>query len=436
MTKHFRWHREFDGPFILRKFEGFRSVKDKQVTFDAYQHEFWKPILSSAIKASTDVGQLKALVLSKAMADPTLDLGDSEAFLEACEARLTALRSEGFKDYMVFFRITYVGPRPFRTLQDGTTCVVWKPSASSAAYKRARRERRKDEDVEHLVKQSKADWSEDKATDVLVHVKALSAHHAHDIAADAFDCLRGLMNFFVNRQRTVNPFGALSGGPTHAVNRFRTAPYQTVHNSDGSLAVKTIWYEPRFSHERPSIKFSQPLTVHGNIIRKWWKKIVQGQLREHLVEGYIRYGRSLDNHDQAVALTQLWSTLEMLMGYPRHDAVVSRTIKLFDEETIARQLVEHIRLRRNESVHTGQAPEFLEADTILTHADHLVRRALTFFTMESGLFKSTREALNFLDLSLDIRDLKKQKVLIEGFIKYRGKEGPWRERKKRTKKTA
>jgi hypothetical protein len=77
---------------------------------------------------------------------------------------------------------------------------------------------------------------------VRVHAKARSPFESVDNALDALDLTRGILNWFENRR---NYFRISSGSPI-AVNPILLGPYHTVHNSDGSKAIDTWWYEPSY----------------------------------------------------------------------------------------------------------------------------------------------------------------------------------------------
>jgi hypothetical protein len=55
------------------------------------------------------------------------------------------------------------------------------------------------------------------------------------------------------------------------MNRFRRGPLHTVHKHDGSLATETLWYEHRWLHNAPTIKFSDPPDYRRSV-QRWWKK--------------------------------------------------------------------------------------------------------------------------------------------------------------------
>jgi hypothetical protein len=320
----------------------------------------------------------------------------------------------------------------FNEIIDNDIRIVWDPPKRSRIYRLALAARTAD-----TLKNVKANCGvcdEDKGlTTVLIFVRALNSLIAHEMAVDALDALRGIINLLINAQRTINPMPALSSAPPHAINRIRRAPYETVHKSDGTLAVEMVWYEARWTHNSKPIAFIEPISKHRKVILRWWRNMKRSPMAELLSEGYVRYCRALDNHDRDVSLMECWSALEMLLGTYKNDELVSRVVRLFEDEAISKQLAEHIRVRRNATVHAGSGPEHLEADTIVMQAQRLVARTLTFLTNEAKPFKTQKEIYQFLDLPMNSKELERQKTLISEFLAYRRNEGRWKQKEKRRK---
>jgi hypothetical protein len=152
----------------------------------------------------------------------------------------------------------------------------------------------------------------------------------------------------VNSNNGINPFARIAH--PHAVNRFRNGPYRTVHNLDGSLATGTLWYEVRWAHETPSVKFDGADKVRKNL-KTWWNRLQQNPLKNHIKQGLLRYCRALDMHEADPSLTEMWGALESLTGTQREkgDLTVDRIAQLFLDRDNARQIANHIRVQLDRS---------------------------------------------------------------------------------------
>jgi len=117
----------------------------------------------------------------------------------------------------------------------------------------------------------------------------------------------------------------------------------------------------------------------------------------------------------------MWGALENLTATEKSTNViaVNRVIRLFKNENDARQIAQHLRLRRNATVHTAQSPGSEEAETIIWQAEQLVSKLLFFYIRTGNRFRNQRELIEFLDLPLDTDVLVRRKQIIQHFIKYR-----------------
>ena len=134
-----------------------------------------------------------------------------------------------------------------------------------------------------------------------------------------------------------------------------------------------------------------------------WAKLQRSPLKSHIKQGLLRYCRALDLHDAEPSLTEMWGALESLTGTQREkgDLTVDRTVQLFIDREEARLVANHIRVRRNSTIHAARTLEQREADAILVHAETLASRVLFFCLEEGKRFTDRYELYNFLDLKLD-----------------------------------
>ena len=82
--------------------------------------------------------------------------------------------------------------------------------------------------------------------------------------------------------------------------------------------TETFWYENRWLHEMPSVKFNTRGTEKFRKNQQaWWTKLQQSPLKNHIKQGLLRYCRALDLHDAEPLLTEMWGSLESLTGTQR-----------------------------------------------------------------------------------------------------------------------
>jgi hypothetical protein len=414
-TRRFEWRNGFDSSLILAKFASIRKIDNsRSCSFDAFEYAFWLPILKTAINAESNIGSLADRCIRSALSDAKLTLNNPATFLERCERAYDKLATPQKTKFVVYSTVTYTGQKPINWLKLGDIRIQWQPSEKSKFSRTSLKAR---ESLSHLLKSRRVSNQTNGLTVVLVHLSAQNANEAQQRATDAFDLVRGLLNLLVNSSRSINPFAELT--PPHAINRFRRGPFHTVHKQDGNLALEMFWYQPRWEHEHQSVKFKDVESYRRSVV-KWWEKIERNPLRNHIRSGLLRYCRALDQHEFDAALLEMWGALEFLTGTQneKYDVTVSRIERLFKDREDARLIANHVRIRRNLSIHAAKSLEVSESDAVLMHADILVRQILFFCIRESGRFSNKDELFEFLDVSYDERAFKRKIRLSKFFFEY------------------
>jgi hypothetical protein len=190
----------------------------------------------------------------------------------------------------------------------------------------------------------------------------------------------------------------------------------TLHLPDGSPAVEDFWFEPGFK-EAKIFRPNRPDVLQKN--SKWaLRQIHFSKYREELSGALLRYVRAFDESDANTAFIRLWGALESLStsGGGNNDSVVSRCSALFRDSDFHHQVLEHLRVYRNASVHSGE-----ESDNarINCYQLQLYFENLVWFHLRSAkFFDSLDEAKSFLDLPMDRQQLQRQANLIRKAQKF------------------
>jgi hypothetical protein len=104
----------------------------------------------------------------------------------------------------------------------------------------------------------------------------------------------------------------------------------------------------------------------------------------------------------------------------KYDLLIDRMTRVFLDHDDARAIANHLRVRRNQTVHSRHNIG-REALVILYQIEMLASQIL-FFCMENrAQFKNHNELCNFLDLSLDQKQLRRQQELTKYFIAYQNR---------------
>jgi hypothetical protein len=232
-------------------------------------------------------------------------------------------------------------------IADDNARIYWQPSLHGDFMRKARKAQ---EAQEFHRKANKVAAEDDTLCPILVHVSAFDAFDAFERANDYVDRFSGMLNLLINTGNSINPFGRLSA--PHAVNRFRRGPFHSIHHPDGSLATETFWYEPRWAHNAPSVKFKDP-PDYKRSLQRWWRKPQANPMREFISDALLRYCRALDLHEADASFLGMWQVLEKVTGTDKYDLLIDRLVRLFRDKEDALEIANDVRLRRNQTVHSA-----------------------------------------------------------------------------------
>ena len=215
---------------------------------------------------------------------------------------------------------------------------------------------------------------------------------------EALDYIRGLWNFSLNRR---TDWRFQSGPVYQPVNDIRLAQVHTLHDLQGQPIDDSYWFEPFFVPARmpPNQRLGWPA------IRREERQIRAAVKRSNYPDdircAFIRYTRALDTPDFESSYLKLWSLLEFLSGTVngRNEDLIRRCVFLYEDRELARQVLEHLRDRRNVNVHAGRASYQLES--LVFQAKRFVERLMVFHLVNGKKFRSIADAGTYLDLSTD-----------------------------------
>lgn len=280
---------------------------------------------------------------------------------------------------------------------------------------------RKDIKITPLDMKLHLELSSKNYTNILIYIKAKEPNWAVEHATQCLDIYRGILSLYIN-------YASEFGSEWSPINRIRLGSIYTVHNKNGELHEEgRYWFEPNYMYTEP---ISLP-TSRQRSLKSYFKymhtAIRKAKYKSNLEDAVVRYVRALDEKDQNVAFLQIWGALESLLSYGEgnNSKLPARGAFLFPESEYHEQILEHLRLYRNESVHAGTRNA--DVKEYCYQAQFYFRQVLFFYIKESGLFGTIQEANEFLDLPKDMQKLKEklnsinaQRKLIEKAIKFKG----------------
>lgn len=259
--------------------------------------------------------------------------------------------------------------------------------------------------------------SSTKYLTIKVRTNGRSVSEATGKALHAITLLRGLWTLFA----TLGSWKIqLAGVPKREpIGVIRTGPIHTLHDLDGKPAVDAYWYRPDFTEDG---RIFMPKRGWSNIEynRRWaMRRMRRYAYKRDLEELIVRYANALDNVDLTVAFLQMWGILEKITDTvgKNYDETIRRTTWRFPERDTAKELLEHLRFRRNQYVHAAKSGDKPDQAAYLVKAfvePHLIELIRNDFRVAS-----LSEYADFLRLPTSIDTLKKRRAQLDRALRFR-----------------
>jgi len=245
---------------------------------------------------------------------------------------------------------------------------------------------------------------------VIIIVKAKSPHAAVTKALRCLDLQRALWCLFSNSRMEI------IGNEWEPINTIRLGGIHTVHNENGSLATEMVWFEPNYS-EAKLCDPKPPEIFNKNCIYAR-KLLSKSTYSKSIKDALLRYVRALDEKDQNNALVKLWGAIECLTapGEANYDLVTKRCSFIFKDNIYHKQVLEHLREVRNQSVHAGDQEE--KAKINCYQLQFYFFNLIFFYLRSATAFESLDEANQFLSMSPNKDDLLKKKKLLARALRF------------------
>lgn len=246
---------------------------------------------------------------------------------------------------------------------------------------------------------------------VIITVKAKSTSSAVTKALRCLDLQRAIWGLLSNSLMQI------TGNEWEPINKIRLGEIHTVHNEDGELASEMFWYEPNFVKAESFNPWNHDKDFEEND-KKYLMQLNKSKYSEKLKDALLRYVRALDERDQNNALIKLWGAIESLTAPSgaNGDLVIKRCAFLHSEYNFHKQVLEHLREYRNQSVHAGDQAE--EAKNNCYMLQFYFSCLIRFHLSKAEVFSSLDEANEFLDLPPNKEGLLRKKGLIDSELLF------------------
>ena len=253
---------------------------------------------------------------------------------------------------------------------------------------------------------------------VRVRTSGRTIHEAVDNALDALNLLRGLWNLIGTYRSWSITFGGRARQPLGVIH---TGPVHTLHCPGGQLATDVYWYEPNYTGDQALFKPRQGCEGIEKGRRWATRRILRLAYRRDLEDLIIRYAAALDQTDLNVAFLHMWGILERLTDTVgrNYDDTVSRALWPLEDREIGKDMLQSLRLRRNQYVHSGKSPQGQDQIAYMMKwflDPHLLQLIRNDFGIQS-----LEEYGRYLSLPTEIEELKRQSKQLQRAVRIRKK---------------
>lgn len=388
---------------ILDSVEAIRTVSPEgRISFSGFELDDALPALQSMLEfPPAATGMDKSQLVWKALSSITAKL-TPEAFESAINNVFAAQSSTGDADYHILTSVSF-NPNGLnrRTTIDGSTIRLLDTEFPRKYSNRT-------EAITHA--KIPVDPTPKGYTRVVISVRAKSPYGAVTKALRVIDLQRAILCLLCNARME------FIGKEWIPINVIRLGGCHTVHYPDGKMATETVWFEPNYI-EVPINSPSQASVLKKNLSYAL-KRLFKSKYAPQLSEALLRYVRALDERDQNNAFIKLWGAVEALTSpdEAKYDLVIRRCSFLYRDTLYHRQILEHLREYRNQSLHAGD-----QSDVAKVHCFQLQSYffSLIFFHFANvHEFANLDEANQFLDLPTDKDTLLKQKRMRQKALRF------------------
>lgn len=221
---------------------------------------------------------------------------------------------------------------------------------------------------------------------------------AIETATTALDVVRGVWNL-----RLTYGSWTIRGGITRdePLGEIHAGPVYSLHYPDGHLVDDTFIYDQGFIRGPKILAANSCLKSEAG--RRWlMTRMRLVPYRRELEKLMVRYAIALDHADYDVTFLKLWSLLERVTNTvgDRYDKTIKRTVWGWAGRKLAIDVLESVRLHRNEYVHAATSRENRDQITFLMKSfldPHLLRLVRNDFKV-----RTIEEYGNFLQLPSNV----------------------------------
>ncbi|WP_346236837.1 hypothetical protein ABDK00_013660 [Niabella insulamsoli] len=409
MTVKIKYEKKQNLSLLLQKLSEISILQDGKVTYTAFEHRNLQWLFLSIIDFGNILNQeSKKQILEKVFQKLAHSRKyEKKVFLECLNKEFHHHTAKEKKTFFVLATLS-IKYLPFRAINFGRCNIKIHGTSFPTKFNR------------HTINESNGCKNDDEKTVKLsIKINSKNALDAYEEGYAYFEIFRSFLCLIDNStyeirfdDRNLNPINQIQVGETISV-----------HNEDGTNALDRgrCFIVPNFQKLNPFLPSKEKISKFKKTIPWMIKQFNKCSLNHQasLINALNSYTSAFDERNKYTCFLKAWTTLELLLDSDQNDTLIKRASALYlnTAKPYKKQILESLRLFRNEFVHKGNSSaESLEACFFVQEfiKDLIIKLNLSY----AGFFNTIEDANLFLDnLSLGIGELRRKKKIADKVIK-------------------
>ncbi|MCT7613875.1 HEPN domain-containing protein [Aliarcobacter butzleri] len=403
-------NKNFKPEIILKKIDEIKIIKeDNTVSFAASQYIEAISILYNMIDFPENLLFFrKQQILKNAISNIAKEKLDKDKLINELNRLYKIETSKKENIYKILTSISISYPLPMKSIVIGKSKIEFMKDYPKKYFSR--------EDSSVYAKE-KLDLDDNQYTKIIITIKEKSDEIAINQAFDDLDLLRAIFSLKLNSFSEINIFGVSKDIP---INKIRLGKYHTIHDINGkNINPERYWFEPNYEETKVYYHSQDEIESLKKDIKFVLSQLKKCKFSKNIEKALLRYVRAFDEKDSNVAFLKVWSALEYIITNDRNNKndLVKRCSFLYKDGEYTKQIFEHLREYRNETVHSGIRNE--EVRYYCFQIQRVFKQLIFFCLRKANEFDSIEDMHHFLDYSDNLSKLEKDKEILERVIKFR-----------------
>jgi len=249
---------------------------------------------------------------------------------------------------------------------------------------------------------------------VRIYSSGRSPEEAGEKALNTINLLRAFWNLSINSSKVFR----MSSGKRKPINEIVMGPLHSIHYKSGKNIAGPFWHNPSYISSIDVIHPSREWITTLKNEKFLRQKSQKSRFREKIENALSRYVDALDESNFQASFLKLWSILEYLTNTTTasYEVTTKRTIFIFKDKDVHREILKYIRESRNKLVHSNESIN--EEESLIFQTKLYVEKMILFYLHYGNKFKNINEVSSFLDLPANRNDLKTKKRIVGLGIKF------------------